>query len=204
MAFYQGGTQANHHSRGYSFLINFFSDLGRTRAYSGAPNLISAPLFAFALSLAGLGLAAFFVAFAGIFWTNLIARTAATFGAALGIFAGASFIGVALTPADINSPLHGFLVFSAFRAFLFAVVPFSILIWSQNRYPKSGAFVFLAFALFLAAYLCLISFGPSPRSPGGLMIQVTGQKLIVYASVVCVGLQSILARHFLRGEFSKP
>ena len=200
MAFYQGGTQTDHHSRGYSFTINFFSDLGRTRAYSGARNTVSAPLFAFALTLSGLALASFFIAFAGFFWTDLASRVGATLGAALGILAGACFIGVALTPANLNSPLHGHFVSLAFRAFLLAVTPFSVLIWNQKSYPKAGAWIFLAFALFLMAYIALITVGPSPSSPGGLMIQVTGQKLIVYASIVCVGVQSILARRFLRAQ----
>ncbi len=200
MALYPGGTQANPQSHGYSFLVNFFSDLGRTRAHNGASNTFSAPLFALALTLAGLALAAFFAAFAGLFWTNLLSRIGAALGAALGILAGASFIGVALTPADVNNPLHGFFVLQAFRSFFLAVLPFSFLILSHRRYSKLGAYVFMAFALFLAAYIALISVGPSPRSPGGLMIQVTGQKLIVYASVACVGVQAILARRFLRGE----
>ncbi len=200
MAFYQGGTQTNHQSRGYAFLINFFSDLGRTRAYSGAPNTVSAPLFAMALALVGLALASFFVAFAGLFWTNLFSRTGAALGAIAGIVAGASFIGVALTPANLNSPLHTTFVSWAFRAFLLAVLPFAVVILNQNHYPKAGAWVFVAFALFLMAYLALSSYGPSPRSPSGLMIHATGQKLIVYASVICVGAQAILARAFLRRQ----
>ncbi|MDQ2713331.1 MAG: hypothetical protein M3Z08_00285, partial [Chloroflexota bacterium] len=29
MLLYPGGTMANHHSQGYTFFLNFFSDLGR-------------------------------------------------------------------------------------------------------------------------------------------------------------------------------
>lgn len=200
MAFYRGGTLADHHSRGYSFLVNFFSDLGRTRAYSGAPNTVAAPLFALALVLAGLALASFFVAFAGFFQSDPVSRIGALFAATLGILAGAYFIGVALTPANLNSRLHVSYVLAAFRSFLLAVLPFAVLIWKHPRYPRFGAWIFLAFALFLLAYLALMSFGPVPGSPGGLIIQVTGQKLIVYTSLGCVAAQSIVARRFLRNE----
>lgn len=202
MLFYPGGTQKNPHNIGYSFALNFFSDLGRTRALGGASNPLASVLFALALTFAGVALALFFTVFAGFFWTNLMARTLAVLGALLGIVSGAAFIGVALVTSDFNSSLHGVFVVTAFRAFFGAVLPFALAILAQNYYPKLGAFIFLAFAGFLAAYIALISIGPSPRDPGGLEIQVIGQKLIVYASIGCVAAQSLLARKFLRSSDS--
>ncbi len=198
MQFYPGGIQRNPTLPGYSFTLNFFSDLGRTRALNGEPNPISHLLFTFALSLAGVALALFFGTFSALFWTTLWARVLALLGTLLGALAGAAFVGVALVTSDRNSPLHGFFVLTAFRAFLGAVLPFSLAILLQNAYPKLGAFIFLAFAGLLVAYIALITVGPSPKEPGGLEIQVVGQKIIVYASIACVAAQSLLARRFLK------
>jgi FtsH-binding integral membrane protein len=118
----------------------------------------------------------------------------------MGIVAGVCFVGVAAVPANLNSPQHGIFVFWAFRAFLGAVLPFVLLIFTQKAYPKFGAWIFVIFTVFLLGYIGLITNGPSPKSPGGLFIQVVGQKIIVYASVACVGLQAIVARQFLRSQ----
>ena len=61
MLIYPGGTEADHSTAGYSFFQNFFSDLGRTEAWSGESNPISMGLFIAALSLAGAMLAMFLV-----------------------------------------------------------------------------------------------------------------------------------------------
>ena len=198
MLFYPGGSQKNPHAAHYSFALNFFSDLGRNRALNGAPNPFSHVFFTLALTLAGVALGLFFRTFATFFWTGLFARVLTVLGAFLGLIAGAAFIGVALVTSDRNSPLHGFFVLTAFRAFFGATLSFAFAILGQKNYPKTGAFVFLAFAGLLAAYIALISIGPSPREPGGLFIQVVGQKIIVYASIVCVGAQALIARRFLQ------
>ena len=198
MLFYPGGTQKNPNSAGYSFALNFFSDLGRTRTLGGHLNPLSSALFTLALSSAGVALALFFAVFAGFFWTNLAARSISLLGAVLGVAAGAAFIGVAFVTADHNSRLHGLFVLTAFRAFFGATLIFALAMLIQSSYPRLGAAIFLLFATCLVAYIALISVGPSPKQPGGLAIQVVGQKLIVYASIFCVGAQTLLARRFLR------
>lgn len=200
MLFYPGGSQKNPLQAGYSFSLNFFSDLGRARAHNGESNSLSSALFTLALIAAGLALASFFVAFAAFFRTSLLLRVLALLGAISGVVAGAAFIGVALVGADRNNSLHGSFVLLAFRAFFGAVLPFAPAILLQKTYPRSGAWIFLAFAALLAAYIALISVGPGPREPGGLAIQVVGQKIIVYASIASVAAQSCLARAFLRHD----
>lgn len=198
MLFYPGGTQKTPHHAGYSLGLNFFSDLGRARALNGAPNPISSLLFLLALFSAGAAIMVFFIAFASFFWTNLTSRVLALLSLYFGLLAGAAFIGVALVTADRNSALHIHYVLLAFRSFFAATLPLALAISLQTVYPRRGATIFLAFAGLLAAYIGLLYLGPSPRQPNGLWIQVVGQKLIVYASVVAIGLQSIIARRFLR------
>ncbi len=196
MALYAGGTSLDPSTRGYQFDANFLSDLGRARARNGAPNTFPALLFQAALSGAGVALALFFLAFARLFWRGLALRVLVGFGTALGLIAAFCFLGVALVPSDVDSPRHGAFAAWAFRSFLGAALFYSLAIATQRHYPRAAAWVFVAFTLALAAYVTLISRGPLPSSPQGLLIQALGQKLIVYASIASIFVQSLIARRF--------
>jgi hypothetical protein len=91
----------------------------------------------------------------------------------------------------------------AFRTFLGAVLIYGIAILRERTLPKPFALTFLAFAMLLAAYVLLLAFGPSPKAAAGLRIQVVGQKIIVYASVLTVLIQSIAAGR-LRSDRRTP
>jgi len=56
--------------------------------------------------------------------------------------------------------------------------------------------VFVLFAVSLAAYLLLLTYGPNIKTPAGLVIQATGQKVIAYVSILSVVSQSWLALRF--------
>lgn len=194
MLIYPGGTATDPTTRGYSFFTNFFSDLGRTHARNGQPNPIAAPMFFIALSGAGIALIAFSFAFARFFTRARFDRALALLGALAGAVAGACFIGVAFVPADWNGALHTQFVFGAFEAFTVAALAYFVALARAPAYPKRYAAVFGGFALLLLLYLGLLFFGPHPRTPNGLLIQATGQKIIVYAAIVSVLIQALGAR----------
>jgi hypothetical protein len=200
MLVYRGGTKADHSMPGSSFLENFFSDLGRTEAWSGAGNAVSSALFIVALSLAGAMLAMFFVAFTQFFgqtlWTKLFSRL----GAVAGVASGVCFVGIAATPANLHGWAHGVFVDWAFRTFLLAVVLYTVAILAQRDYPRRLALVFALFAILLAAYVVLITIGPSTDTASGLKIQVTGQKIIVYAAIIAIFIQAWAALRLTRRE----
>jgi hypothetical protein len=52
----------------------------------------------------------------------------------------------------------------------------------------------------LIGYYLLMTNGPSFTSPEGLVIQVVGQKIIAYASIVSIGVQSLGAYRFITGR----
>ena len=193
MFFYPGGTFVDPLSRGYSFFHNFFSDLGRTRTHSGEPNTVSAILFFVALTLVGLGLAAFFLAMPR-FFQGRPARLLSRLGAGAGLLSGLSFVGVAFTPADLIGWLHRLFVQVAFVAFFVAVLLYIASILRTGAYPNRYALLFGAFVVLLAAYLVLLFFGPSLLTSRGLIIHATGQKIIVYAAVVAALIQAAGAR----------
>jgi hypothetical membrane protein len=202
---YPGGTFVDPHSKGYSFFRNFFSDLGRTQTHSGDSNTVSAILFFVALTLVGLGLATFFLAMPRFFRQAVAgpAHLLSRLGSAAGILSGLSFVGVACTPANLIGWLHRLFVQIAFVAFFVAVLFYIAAILRTNTYPRRYALVCGVFVLVLAAYLVLIFFGPSLLSPRGLVIQATGQKIVVYAAIVAAliladGARRLMAAHAAR------
>ena len=193
---YPGGTFNDEITNGYDFFTNFFSDLGRITVADNRSNIVSAILFFFALSIAGVGLVFFFIAFREFFKSDKTGNWVSLLGTIIGVGSGLCFVGIACAPYDIIFDIHYQLVFWAFRTFLISVSIYAFVIFRQNEYPRRYGWIFTAFAIFLAAYLILLEFGPEATTPTGLIIQATGQKIIVYVSILSVMAQSWLAYQF--------
>jgi hypothetical protein len=161
-------------------------------------------LFTSALTIVGLGLAVFFVALTQFFGdahrSAILPRTAAL----LGVVAGLCFIGVAFTPWNLYLAAHNHFVMWAFRTFLGAVLIYGIAILRERTLPNYFALPFLAFAILLTGYVLLLTFGPSPKLARGLRIQVAGQKIIVYVSVLTVLIQAVIASRLLDHSITIP
>lgn len=198
MLFYPGGTAIDPATSGYSFFHNFFSELGLTETYGGQPNTLSAILFVVAMTLAGGGLALFFVAFPQFFARSLTGRLFSGLGSLCGVLSGLCFIGVALTPANLFLEAHVWFVLWAFRLFALAVIPYIAAIFGERGYPNRYALVFVGFAALLIGYLALMTRGPSPDTAEGRLIQVIGQKVIGYASILSLFVQAQGARQMLQ------
>jgi hypothetical membrane protein len=190
MFFYPGGTYSDGETIGYTFTQNFFSDLGRTAAHNGDSNTVSMVLFIIALSMAGLSLIVFFLAVPPHFAENRTSRRLSTIGSVLGVISGLGFIGIAAMPADVNQTVHRLFVYIAFTGFLFVVFLYSAAILKSRTYPRAYAYAYFAFAIILALYLALLFSGPELETTGGLTIQAVGQKVVVYAGIICVVIQS--------------
>ncbi len=197
MLTYTGGNYDNPTAKGYSFTHNFLSNLGMVTAVSGKPNWISAGLFFISLAAAGTCLVIFFVIFSRFFRNSSLQRVLSLIGSALGVLAGISFVGIAFSPADIDRPVHVQFVTWAFRLFPLAVLFFVPVMFLHPHYPKVYAWVFALFCLMLIGYYLLMTNGPSFTSPEGLMIQVVGQKVISYASIISIFIQSMGAYRYL-------
>ncbi len=188
----------NPNTVGYSFFENFFSELGYWTTKSGAFNPVGATLFFVALTLAGSGLALFFLAFPQFFRENQTLKTLSIIGSILGVLAGLCFVGVAFTPADIFLDAHIEFVFWAFRFFPLAVLFYIIAIFRHPSYEHRFGWALTGFFVLLVAYLMLLEFGPSAKeSYMGQVIQAAGQKIIVYASIGSITFQAWGARKLL-------
>lgn len=197
MAIYPGGSVADPTSRGYSFFDNFFSDLGQTRTLSGASNLVCMALFATALTVVALGLGLFFVELARLYSERAAVRWARV-AAFFGIVTGICFLGVAATPWNLYLAAHNVFVHWTFRLLLAAAVASIAAILLETGFPRRFASVFGAFAVVLLAYVFLLVLGPKPSTPEGARVQVVGQKIIAYASILAVLAQAIGLRAWLR------
>ena len=197
MFFYPGGTWVNSNTQGYLFFENTFSDLRRWTTMSGASSPISATLFLFALTLAGCGLALFFIAFPQFFCETRSQQVLSISGSVLGVLCGLCFVGIAFSPADKFLPIHQQLVMYAFRLFALAVLLYVIVIFRHANYLRRYGWELVGFLALLIVYILLIQFGPPPfESRQGLMIQVVGQKIIVYASIISITFQAWGAKCF--------
>ncbi len=201
MFIYPGGSLTDPTTKGYSFFSNFFSELGFLVTKSGAVNTPSAVLFITSLTLAGLGLVLFFLAFPQFFQGIKAGWTLSLLGSTFGILSGICFVGVAWAPGDVNLDLHVFFVMWAFRLFPVAVFFYAVAIFRQPDYPNSYGWVFIIFGLLLIVYIFLLEFGPSAMdSTTGQFIQAAGQKVIVYASIGSIMIQ---ANGAIRKNFQK-
>jgi hypothetical protein len=197
MLTYSGGAVDNHTAQGYSFTRDFLSNLGMITALSGKPNWVSAVLFFISLTAAGACLVVFFILFPHFFQANRFEKVLSLIGSVLGVLAGISFIGIAFAPADIARPAHVQFVIWAFRLFPLAVLCYVPVMFVDKHYPKVFAWVFAVFCLLLIGYYLLITNGPGFTSPQGLVIQAVGQKIIAYASIISIFIQSLGAYRFL-------
>jgi hypothetical protein len=198
MLFYPGGTRTDPGTAGYRFFGNFFSELGLSQSYAGSPQTASFVLFTTALTLAGIALVLFYVLAPSLFWKTTSLRVLSLTGSFFGIISGIAFIGVAFTPADLYLAPHALFVQLAFLAFFLSAVFYTPAIFLHPGFPSLYAWVNLSFAVLLGVYIWLLFSGPGPDSQAGLVIQVTGQKIIAYAAVACIfitayGSQRMLA-----------
>lgn len=197
MLTYTGGAVNDPTAQGYSFTHDFLSNLGMLTALSGKPNWTSAVQFFIALAAAGACLVLFFILFRRFFQSTRFQKVFSFLGSILGVLAGISFIGIAFAPADVARPAHVQFVMWAFRLFPLAVLCYLPVMFVDKHYPKLFAWVFGVFCLMLIGYYLLLTNGPDFTSPQGLVIQAVGQKIIAYASIISIFIQSLGAYRFL-------
>ena len=197
MFLYPGGTHNDPTTRGYLFFSNFFSDLGRTVAHDGSPNIASAALFFIALVLTGLAVLLFSVSMLQFFKQRRPARVLSWIGTAFGVVSGLGYLGIALAPANLHLVAHTLSVQVAFLGFFLFVLFYMAAILLADNYPNRYAAVLAGFAVILAVYLWLLFFGPGPEDPQSLVIQATGQKTIAYAAIVTVLILAAGARRLV-------
>jgi len=190
MWWYDGGTLHQRELRGYSFLLNYFSDLGRTIDFRGQPNQWPQYLFRTALTVSGGCLILFFFALPGIF-QNKIAKVLIGIVGLFGMVSAVSYMAIANIPWNVDYYGHVRFVRIGFLSFLVVTVFYAAAIIAEPGYPKKYAVAFLVFAIILGIQIIIMFFGPRAyRSEDALFLQVVAQKIVVYAQILCLWYQA--------------
>jgi hypothetical protein len=151
MLFYAGGTMVNSRAPGYSYWLNFFSDLGRTKAYSGKDNTISMVIFIIAGSVLGLAFILFAITFKYFFNENNMERKLSLIGTVFLIINGVAIFGTTFTPADIlQGPHYNFNVIIALSG-LIGWILYIIVIFHNKDY--SNKYALLMIVILLAGFI---------------------------------------------------
>jgi hypothetical protein len=202
MLLYPGGTKADHHTQGYSFFTNFLSDLGHTVSISGQSNIPSMVLFISALILGALATGLFSLAFTQLFTLSPLTIRFSRLGALCGLLAGLCILGVAVVPEDLSPSLHNFCIYAALVVFVAAYLFFFLAVVRTKGLPKRISWVYIALGVVLAVYTIIsvwvTFFGPAPGTPAWVVIQATGQKIIIYVAVLALLVESLLLPEVLR------
>ncbi|HUU77569.1 MAG TPA: DUF998 domain-containing protein [candidate division Zixibacteria bacterium] len=194
MIFYPGGTRDNYYETKYNFLENFFSDLGRVETFLGESNIISHSLFTTALTIVGLALIAYFIIFPFFIKENKAAKWLSIIGSINGIVSGINYIGIGFAPYDIRpeiGALHTNFVYIAFTSSILTILLYTIAIFLEREYPNVYSWIFIIFGIILVGYLIILYAGPSTSNYTGLLINVVGQKIIIYSEIIFFGIQSV-------------
>jgi len=202
MLLYPGGTKADPTTQGYSFFTNFLSDLGQTVSLSGQPNIPSMVLFCIAMVLAGIATVLFSLAFTQLFTLSSFTISLSRLGALSGLIAGICLIGVGIVPENVASGLHNFCIYAALVIFVAAYIFFFLAVVRAKGLPKRISWVYIALGIVLIVYTIIsvwvTFFGPAPGTPAWVVIQATGQKIIVYAALLGLIVESLLLPPILR------
>lgn len=183
MAVYAGGHYYDTAAPDYGITRNFLSDLGMTHAWSGRPNTVSAVLFSIALATVGVALIVFSWSWRRFAFARQRARFAGTSSAVLGTASGLAFLGIACTPFDVALTWHNVFVLAAFSMLLGYVVALAV-VMGRNGATRVQTAVNLGYVVLVLGYVALIFFGPRLHTEAGFRVQVVGQKIVAFGSML--------------------
>ncbi len=194
MLFYAGGTSVDPSAPGYSFWANFFSDLGRTKAHSGKDNSISFVIFFIILSIRGISLIIFALAFPYFFRENSLEKNLSYLGSFFLVITGILVIGIAFTPWDIYFYAHVFFVWMSGWTGLIALILYIIVVFHNINYPNKNTFPWIiVIVVGVISSMVLNSIAvpfTSISTTEELMVYTVNQKITGYIGMVCSFLVS--------------
>jgi hypothetical protein len=163
-------------------------------------------LFCIAMVLAGIATVLFSLGFTQLFTHSSLTLWFSHVGALCGVVAGICLIGVGIVPENVASSLHNFFIYAALLIFVAAYIFFFLAVVRTKGLPKRISWVYIALGILLIVYTIIsvwvTFFGPAPGTPAWVVIQATGQKIIVYVALLALLVESLLLPSILRkGEY---
>ena len=200
MWIYPGGTMHERGLESYSFLTNYFSDLGRTKNFRGELNTTCYLLFKTALTISGICIILFFSILPS-FFKHDIAKILAYCALFFGMAAGACYIGIGWIPLNESYRGHIFFVTRGFIAFLMMSFFYTLAIFMEKNYPNKYGVVMIVFMVILFLQILVMMTGPrSWSSPEALWLQAVSQKVVVYSEIFVLLYQSFGMLKILQKE----
>ena len=186
MLFYPGGTDLNPDIKGYSFFMNAYSDLGRIYSPSGKSNTISRLFYTIALITINVLLVPFYLSMNHFFMEKNPERFLSYLATINGIISAFFGLGTAISPVDLFPTIHLFfaLAFGLFSSLTLGLYTVPILI--NQSYPNRYGYVIISYAVLLMVYMLLVFIDPAPTSELGLVIVITGQKIVLFSGFFCI------------------
>ena len=195
MIFYPGGSIGDHQATQYSFLKNFFSDLGRWKTFVGGTKYASFFLFAIAL---------FQVAIISFIFNWKLTDDLdgdkerpwiSKFALICGCIYSMAMFGIALTPYDLLLAEHMIAVKTCFYVLVPLCLSYSFLIYKRKHLPNRYASLFLVTTLMLIGYIYILNWGPKAKE--NEYLQTCAQKIIVYTLVFSLMYVAVGAKKYL-------
>lgn len=195
MLWYPGGTTNDANTSGYSFLQNFFSDLGRFKTFNGETKWGSLILFFVAIAVVSATSLRFNWALTDDLdeeGTHPIATKLARF---FGIGYAVTMFLIACTPYDLVLDAHIMVVRVCFALLIPLSLCYTYLIYHYKQLPNRYAILFIITSIMLSIYLYILIFGA--KSTENPYLQSVAQKIIVYSLVFSLMYLAIGAKKYI-------
>ena len=192
MLTYNGGNAIDHDSQGYSFSLNYLSDLGRNVGYSGNNNHVSFYSFNLSLVIIGISFLIYFLFLPSLHNKNPRSFLLSRIGGVFGCFASICFAGVGFTPSDLYFDLHVFFANWVFRSMSLAVFFYSLTFLFINKDNFYLSLLFFSSGLIVLSHIVIADFDFALYMSNPHNAKVLSQKAAVIAMIFMVPLMAII------------
>ena len=168
---------------GYSFLGNYFSELGLT-VTNGTPSLLNYALFVIACSSAALCLIPFLLAMQTAFTDTKLLNILSWIGTILGMAASPNLMFLSIFAADVQGALHGLTTLLFFILITLGILVYSITILLNKKYPDLYAIIG-----FIAVVICFLLIGAFFIPGFSFFGSALWQKVSVYSLILWSAFQ---------------
>ena len=191
MLLYKGGNRLEQDTGHYSFLLNYFSDLGRIYTYTGNLNLPVSIIYGVTFFQVALVWTAF-----NVVWPKTLkgeGAKLAKIGAFVSMFSSLAFVAVIFTPMDMVPKMHDYSVFLAFVLNTIAMFIYAYCVYKNSEYSRKYAVIYTSFLAVQILYIFLMIYGTMLLDDQkGLLLKVSSQKIVVYSLILSQVIQGLM------------
>ena len=200
MVSYNGGNTIDHHGIGYSFSLNYLSDLGRVSGYAGQNNTLSFYSFNLSLAIIGVAFLTYFLFLPSLHNSNPRSFLFSRIGSFFGCFSSICFAGVGMTPADSLLDMHIFFANWVFRSMCIAVLFYALTFIFLSKNNLFLSLLFLLSGIVVLAHIVIADIDMAVYMSDPHYARVMSQKAAVIAMIFMVPLMAIINLRQLREQ----